>query len=94
MCAGVDRGICRTAPARNATQRGGAGIRGLSPGAPSQSKRLSATTRRFSCGRHSTSDDLHHRVLQVGGNDLEVFLVEDDEFQLVHGGHRAPALRR
>jgi hypothetical protein len=27
----------------------------------------------------------HHRVLQVGRSDLEVFLVKDNELQRVHG---------
>ena len=51
---------------------------------PSQSKRLSASTTRFSLRPPAHVRHLAHRVLQVGGDDLQVLFVEDDEFKLVH----------
>ena len=49
-----------------------------------QSKRLSAITKRCSRGRQKMSATLTSGVLHVGRNHLDVVLVERDELQLLH----------
>ena len=70
----------------------------LEASAPSQSKRLSATTKRFSARPPQNVGNLDHRVLQMRGHDFKVLLVEDGEFQLlggpVHGSRSRPSLVR
>ena len=63
---------------------------GLVPSAASQSKRLSAITTRFSCGRQIDVGDLDEGILQMGGDDLEVVLVEGDELHRLHGARSLP----
>ena len=53
---------------------------------PSSRSGRAPSTRRFSCGRQMHIGDLDLGILQMGGNDLEVVLVEGDELdRRLHG---------